>query len=78
MAREDHGTVTVPRTRARAGYRKVRLARDRTGPIGRPYRGLEPGGRVAWWGGVAPTAWLRTRHGWVGTRRAQARYREEY
>ena len=30
MAREDHGTVTVPRTRARAGYRKVRLARDRT------------------------------------------------
>ena len=76
MAREDHGTVTVPRTRARAGYRKVRLA-PQTGPIGTlPWSGAW--GRVAWWGGVAPTAWLRTRHGWVGTRRAQARYCEEY
>ena len=62
------------RATVRSGYW---LARDRTGPIGTlPWSGAW--GRVAWWGGVAPTAWLRTRHGWVGTRRAQARYREEY
>ena len=76
MAREDHGTVTVPRTRARAGYRKVRLA-PQTGPrIGTLPWSLEPG--VEWRGGVAwppPRGFARVMGGLAraGPRRGTAR-----